>query len=124
MNLAFWMALLIGTLAFLMGLIRKVSILVLIERSILSSIVIYILVSLLEFGLKRAENNHHPFQTLTSNDQEKSELNQKASSDNPAEESSKPEHSQISHDLISRLGQDPVRGAQLIRKMSLEEETK
>ncbi|MDH7576736.1 MAG: hypothetical protein QHH75_02715 [Bacillota bacterium] len=121
MNLALWVALIFGIIAFLTGFFKQVSLLVLIVRSFLSGLIIYILISLLSFGLKRIEN-------LSTHERDKATQNytkeQSPSDLDDAAEGSKMKSSQVDRDLIARLSQDPVRGAELVRKMALDDQFK
>ncbi len=124
MNPALWAALILGIVIFLTGFLKQVSFPVLVKRSLLSGLIIYLLTTLLSFGLKRIETRQHPLKNLPQNKGEERVPGQKREreSEDTEGEFRQRKASQVAEDLISRLSQDPARGAELVRKMALEDQ--
>lgn len=123
MNPALWAALILGIVIFLTGFLKQVSFPVLVKRSLLSGLIIYLLSTLLSFGLKRIETRQHPHKNLPQNKGERvpGQKRERESEDTEGEFRQR-KASQVAEDLISRLSQDPARGAELVRKMALEDQ--
>lgn len=124
MNLALWVAFIFGILIFLTGFLKQVSFPVLVKRSLLSGLIIYLLTTLLSFGLKRIETKQHHLKNLPQNKGKEPVPGQKKERESDDTEGGfrQRKASQVAEDLISRLSQDPARGAELVRKMALEEQ--
>lgn len=120
MNLPFWVALLGAILVFLIGFLRQVSLVVLVVRAFLSGLVLYIFTYLLSYGGQQMVIQQQLFEKQPDEVVDENEKKEQISLENTKGLNLvKRRESQIALDLISRLNQDPTRGAELVRKMSL-----